>query len=126
MSRVRVRYAETDQMGVVYHANYLIWMEVARVEFCDAAGFPYRDMEAGGYLLAVAEAHCSYRSPARFDDEIEILTTVTEANRRFMSFHYEMTCAGRVSALGQTRHIFLGRDFRPTKAPESYLKFFEA
>src|ERR1700760_2560504 len=95
---VRVRYAETDQMGVVYHANYLVWLEVARVEFITAAGFRYRDMETEGFLLAVAEANCRYLSPARFDDEVEIHTTITEANARFVSFDYELVCMGRRAA----------------------------
>ncbi|HWE00641.1 MAG TPA: thioesterase family protein [Bryobacteraceae bacterium] len=124
LSRIRVRYAETDQMGVVYHANYLVWMEVARVEFCAAAGFRYRDMEHDGVLIAVAEAHCRYLSPARFDDEIEVRTTVSEANRRFVTFDYEMLCAGRRTASGQTRHIFLDREFRPARLPEKYLEMF--
>jgi acyl-CoA thioester hydrolase len=124
LSRIRVRYAETDQMGVVYHANYLVWMEVARVEFCAAAGFRYREMEQDGILIAVAEAHCRYLSPARFDDEVEIRTTVAEANRRFVTFDYEMLCGGRRMASGQTRHIFLSREFRPVRLPEKYLAMF--
>ncbi len=72
-ARIRVRYAETDQMGVAYYANYLVWMEVGRVECCQALGFRYRDMEMNdGVLLAVVEAHCRYLYPARYDDEMEI------------------------------------------------------
>ena len=72
-TRLRVRYAETDQMGVVYYANYLIWMEVGRVEYCRAAGIRYRDMEDDdGILLVVAEANCRYLAPARYDDEVRI------------------------------------------------------
>ena len=71
--RLRVRYAETDQMGVVYYANYLVWMEVGRVELCKSCGFNYRDMEIeDGIFLAVADARCQYRYPARFDDEVVI------------------------------------------------------
>src|SRR5580700_4209940 len=81
VTRIRARYAETDQMGIVYHANYLIWMEVARVEYCRALGFDYREMEIGdGVLLAVCESHCRYLSPARFDEEISICTTVPDVN----------------------------------------------
>ena len=80
ITRVRVRYSETDQMGVVYHANYLVWMEVARVDYCRQAGFRYKDLEIEhGILLAVTEANCRYLSPARYDDEIEIETTLTRA-----------------------------------------------
>src|SRR5882762_6082008 len=80
-TRVRVRYAETDQMGVVYYANYLIWMEVARVEFCQAPGFRYKDMEIeDGVLIAVVEAQCRYLYPARFDDEVIIETRIAAAS----------------------------------------------
>jgi acyl-CoA thioester hydrolase len=124
LTTVRVRYAETDQMGVAYYANFLVWMEVARVEYCTAIGFRYKDMEANGILIAVAEAHCRYLHPARFDDEVSILTTISDANRRFVTFDYEMTCAGRRLATGQTRHVFLSREFRPTRLPDQYAVLF--
>ena len=109
-------------MGVVYHANYLVWMEVARVEFLTAAGFSYRDMETEGFMLAVAEAHCRYLSPARFDDEVEVRTTITEANARFVSFEYELICCGRRAASARTRHIVLDLEFRPARLPKKYLE----
>jgi acyl-CoA thioester hydrolase len=77
-----------------------------------------------GVLLAVAESHCRYVSPARFDEEISISTTVPNVNRRFVSFDYEMTCAGRKVAMGQTRHIFLNRALRPTRLPDKYAALF--
>ena len=122
-----MRYAETDQMGVVYYSNYLIWMEVGRVELCRACGFRYRDMEReDGVLLAVAEANCRYLSAARFDDEVIIRTRIERAHRRLVTFGYEMRLAldDRKLATGHTKHIFLGRDFRPTKLPEKYLEMF--
>src|SRR5262245_28192662 len=73
-TQVRVRYADTDQMGVVYYANYLVWFEVARTEWLREGGWSYREMEADGISLPVIEAHCEYRQPARYDDEIEIRT----------------------------------------------------
>ena len=86
-TRLRVRYAETDQMGIVYYANYLVWMEVARVEWCRARGFAYRDMEReDGAMLVVAEAHCRYLAPALFDDEVIIETRVAEAGTRLIRF----------------------------------------
>jgi acyl-CoA thioester hydrolase len=122
---IRVRYAETDQMGVVYYANYLVWMEVARVDYCRSIGFHYKDMELDdGVLLAVAESHCRYVSPARFDEEIAIATSVPEVNRRFVSFTYEMTCDGRRVAIGQTRHVFLSRALRPVRLPDKYAVLF--
>jgi acyl-CoA thioester hydrolase len=122
-TRIRVRYAETDQMGVVYYANYLVWMEVARVEFCKAAGFSYEEMEReDGVLLAVSEARCRYHFPARFDQEVIILTTLAEAHPRMVSFAYEMRLAedGRKIATGETRHVFVGRDLKPVRLPEKY------
>jgi acyl-CoA thioester hydrolase len=120
---IRVRYAETDQMGVVYYANYLVWMEVGRVEYCKARGFEYKQMELeDGVFLAVAEAHCRYASPARFDEEVVIRTWVEEANSRMVRFGYEMRLPadGRKLATGETKHIFLGRDLRPCRMPEKY------
>jgi acyl-CoA thioester hydrolase len=126
-TRLRVRYAETDQMGVVYYANYLVWMEVGRVALCKACGFNYRDMEAeDGVLLAVAEANCRYASPARFDDEIVVKAWIREAGTRMVTFAYEMRQAedGRVVATGFTRHIFVNRQMRPARLPEKYRPLF--
>src|SRR6185369_5045179 len=94
-TRLRVRYAETDQMGVVYYANYLVWMEVARVEYCKSVGFSYEEMERDdGVFLAVAEAHCRYLYPARFDQEILVETSLADAHPRMVRFSYEMRSAG--------------------------------
>jgi len=128
-TRIRVRYAETDQMGIVYYANYLVWMEVGRVEYCKACGFEYHRMEReDGVLLAVAEARCRYASPARFDEEVIIRTWVEEANPRMVRFAYEMRLAvdGRKLATGETKHIFLGRDLRPCRLPLKYREMFAA
>ena len=126
-TRVRVRYAETDQMGVVYYANYLVWMEVARVEFCKALGFRYKDMEIDdGVLLAVVEAQCRYLHPARFDEEIIVETRIAAANSRIVTFGYEMRLAegdGKL-ATGSTRHIFCSREMKPVRLPEKYRKAF--
>lgn len=124
---VRVRYAETDQMGVVYYANYLVWMEVGRVEFCKARGFSYKEMEEqDGVLLAVAEARCRYSSPARFDEEVIVKTWVAEAGTRMITFAYEMRAAagGRKIAAGETRHVFCGRDLKPCRMPQKYRALF--
>jgi acyl-CoA thioester hydrolase len=122
-TRLRARYAETDQMGVVYYSNYIVWMEVGRVEFCKALGCNYRDMEReDGVLLAVVEAHCRYLSPARFDDEVVVRTWIEEANPRTVRFAYEMSLAedGRMLATGETRHFFLNREMKRTRLPQKY------
>lgn len=112
-------------MGVVYYANYLVWMEVARVEYCKAIGFRYKDMEIDdGIFLAVAESNCRHISPARFDDEITIATTISEAGNRLVTFQYEMTCAARKVAKGHTRHVFLNRELRPVRLPQKYCALF--
>ena len=124
---VRVRYAETDQMGVVYYANYLVWMEVARVELCKSLGFRYRDMELeDGVLLAVIEAHFRYLHPARFDEEVIVETRIAEANSRLVEFAYEMRLAdsGRKLATGSTRHIFCNREMKRVRLPEKYRAAF--
>ena len=122
-TRFRVRYAETDQMGVVYYANYLVWMELGRAEFCRAAGIRYKDMEAtDGVRLAVVEAHCRYLYPARYDEEIAVKTWISRANRRMVEFHYEIRDAAtdRELATGETKHIFLDAEMRPMKLPEGH------
>jgi acyl-CoA thioester hydrolase len=125
--RLRVRYAETDQMGVVYHANYLVWMEMGRVELCRARGIRYRDMEErDGVLLAVAEANCRYQFPARYDDEIVVRTTVARATTRLLEFSYEIKEAetNRLLCTGSTKHLFCGRDLRPCRLPVQYHEAF--
>lgn len=122
-----MRYAETDQMGVVYYANYLVWMEVGRVEFCKDRGFRYRDMELeDGVLLAVAESNCRHSYPARFDDEVIIKTWVHAVSTRMVVFRYEMRLAegDRKVAAGETKHVFLGRDLKPCRMPDRYKPFF--
>lgn len=126
-ARLRVRYAETDQMGIVYYANYLVWMEIGRVEYCKALGFRYRDMEAqDGVLLAVVEAHCRYLYPAHFDEEVLIRTRVQNVNSRMVEFAYGMVMAAdeRPLARGATKHLYLGRDMKPVRLPEKYRKLF--
>lgn len=123
----RVRYAETDKMGVVYYANYLIWMEVGRAEYCRAAGIRYRDMELDdGILLAVVEAHCRYLRPARYDEEIVVKTWVANASRRAVEFQYGIRDAksGRQLAAGGTKHVFLGAEMKPVRLPEKYWPLF--
>jgi acyl-CoA thioester hydrolase len=124
-TRLRVRYAETDQMGVVYYSNYLVWMEVGRVDYCKACGFNYRDMEReDGIFLAVAEANCRYRSPARYDDEVIVKTWIEEASSRLVTFRYDMRVGERELAHGFTRHIFVNREMQRARLPEKYHAMF--
>ena len=114
-------------MGIVYYANYLVWMEVGRVEYCRSAGIRYRDMETNdGILLTVAEANCRYIAPAHYDEEVIIRTGVARAHPRMIAFGYEMISGetGRNLAEGFTKHIFCGRDLRPCRLPEKYHSAF--
>lgn len=122
-SRVRVRYAETDQMGVAYYANYFVWFEVGRSQYCNDCGFSYRDMEREtGLFLIVAEASCRYKNPARYEDELIIRTKATESTRRTLRFSYEIERAdGAAVATGETLHVLINKDGRPSSLPEKYL-----
>ena len=127
-TRLRVRYAETDQAGVVYHSNYLIWFEVGRVELCRDYGFNYRDMETeADALLPVIEARVSYRAPARYDDEIIVRTRIVELRSRLIGFAYEVLRAndGTLLAEGQTRHVVMSREGRAKSLPEKYAEMMK-
>ena len=113
-------------MGVVYHANYLVWMEMGRVELCRSLGVRYRDLEDQGVLLAVAEASCRYLSPARYDDEVSVTTAVSRSTTRLLEFEYAISAveSGRKLATGSTTHIFCSRDLKPCRLPEKYWQAF--
>ena len=120
---LRVRYAETDKMGVVYHANYLIWFEIGRTEYCRAKGITYRDMEEkDGSFLVVAESFVRYKSPAFYDDHLTIRTRVNEMKKRTLVFEYEIYRASdnTVIALGETTHVVTDKNSRVISFPDSY------
>ncbi len=124
-ARLRVRYAETDQMGVVYYANYLVWMEVGRVECVRSLGFEYKDLEEkDGLYLSVIDAHCRYIYPARYDQEIVVETSIVKATTRTVEFGYKVQSVEpeRLLAEGTTKHIWLNREWKPVKLPERYRK----
>lgn len=121
---VKVRYAETDQMGIAYYANYLIWFEVGRTQYCNDRGFSYRDMEREtGLFLMVAESYCRYREPARYDDELLIRTRISQLTRRTVRFSYEIArlSDGAAIAVGETMHVLANSQGRPSSMPEKYL-----
>lgn len=125
-SRIRVRYAETDQMGMAYYANYLIWMEAGRSDFCRECGFSYRDLEREEKaFLSVVEANCRYLSPARYDDEILVETELTRVKSRAVEFTYRIRRGDLLLAEGRTLHVVLGPDGRPRTMPERYLKLLQ-
>ena len=118
-TRVRVRYAETDRMGVVYYANYLVWFEIGRTEWLRQTGWSYREMERDGISLPVIEAHCEYRRPARYDDEIDITTRGTLVTGIRIRFDYELVLAadGTVAAVGRTVHAAVDAEGKPSRLP---------
>ena len=118
-TRLRVRYADTDQMGVVYYANYLVWFEVGRTEWLREAGWNYRDMEQDGVALPVIEAHCEYRQPARYDDEIEIRTRAILLTPVRIRFEYQVMRLRDAAALahGHTVHAGVDAGGRPCRLP---------
>jgi acyl-CoA thioester hydrolase len=126
-SRVKVRYAETDQMGVAYYANYFVWFEVGRSQYCNDCGFSYRDMEREtGLFLIVAEASCRYKNPARYEDDLAIRTRVTESTRRTLRFSYEIErLDGAAVATGETLHVLINADGRASSFPGEYLSLLK-
>jgi acyl-CoA thioester hydrolase len=125
-SRLRVRYAETDQMGVVYHSNYFIWFEVGRVELMRQLGVSYREMEQEGCLIAVVDAHCRYKSPARYDDELIVRTHLKNVRESLVHFSYELLRSGEEAVLaeGDTTHIVIDRQMNVVPLPERYIEIF--
>jgi acyl-CoA thioester hydrolase len=123
---IRVRYAETDQMGVAHHSNHLIWFEAGRVDYCHQLGFEYKQMEIDDdSFIVVAEATCRYKRPARFDDVLTIRTRVTESQRRTIRFAYEiLSQTEELIATGETLHVICDRHGRPKSLPEKYRQYF--
>ena len=124
---LRVRYAETDRMGGVYYANYLVWFEVARADLLRTLGWSSREMEETGVSLPVIAAHCDYKAPARYDDEIVIRTEGWLRSPVRMEFAYQVSrkADGVVSASGTTMHAALGADGRPCRLPERIRNAFK-
>jgi acyl-CoA thioester hydrolase len=127
-TRFRARYSETDKMGVIYYANYLVWMEMGRTDYCKSVGFDYRDMELDGANMAVAEATCRYITPARYDDAILVRTQVERLNRRLITFSYIISNekTSTVLAEGRTVHIAMGMDGKSMSIPLRYLDLMKA
>jgi acyl-CoA thioester hydrolase len=129
LSRIRVRYAETDQMGVVYHSNYFIWFEVGRVDLLRELGFTYREMEQeDGCYIAVVDARCRFKAPARYDDEIVVRTHLKNVRESLIHFAYQAVreSDGTLLAEGETTHIVTGRDMRKRELPAKYMAVFKA
>jgi acyl-CoA thioester hydrolase len=128
-SNLRVRYAETDQMGIVYYANFFVWFEIGRTDFCRQQGFAYREMEEQeGLYIMVAETRCRYKAPARYDDEIQVRTCLKSCRKRVLTFSYEIhrPSSGELLAEGETVHVITDRHGRPRVLPDKYRQLLEA
>ena len=128
-SSFRVRYAETDQMGIVYYANYLVWFEIGRTDYCREQGFAYREMEEqDGLYIMVAEARCRYKAPARYDDEIQVRTCLRDVRKRVIVFGYEVYRLPdeEMLAEGETVHVITDREGHPRALPQKYAELFHA
>jgi len=128
-TRIRVRYAETDQMGVVYHSNHFIWFEVGRVELLRQLGITYKEMEReDGCFIAVADARCRYKAPVFYDDEVVVRTWLKNVRDKLIHFGYELLRAGsgELLAEGETTHIVADAQMKPRALPEKYLEAFRA
>ena len=128
-TRIRVRYAETDQMGVVYHSNHFIWFEVGRVELLRQLGFSYKDMETeDDCFIAVVDARCRYKAPVHYDDEVVVRTYLKHVREKVIHFGYELlrVDGGQLLAEGETIHIVANAQMKPRKLPEKYMKAFRA
>jgi acyl-CoA thioester hydrolase len=126
-TRIRVRYAETDQMGVVYHANHFIWFEVGRVELLRQLGFSYKEMEEqDNCFIAVVDARCRYKAPAVYDDQILVRTWLKNVRESAIHFGYELVRIGdgAILAEGETTHIVADEQMRKSSLPEKYMKVF--
>jgi len=126
-TRLRVRYAETDRMGVVYHANHFVWFEVGRVELLRQLGFSYRDMEEKDHcFIAVVDARCRYKAPARYDDEIVVRTQLKNVRESVIHFGYELIREndGLLLAEGETTHIVTNAEMKATALPSKYMDAF--
>jgi len=128
-TKLRVRYAETDQMGVVYHSNHLIWFEVGRGELMRQMGFSYRKMEReDGLYIAVAEVKCRYRAPVLYDEEVVVRTWLKAARSSVVAFGYELLRGetGELLAEGETVHVVTNCEMRAARLPDKYLKVFRS
>ena len=122
-TEVRVRYADTDQMSVAHHANYLVWFEVGRTEFCRARGFTYKQMEDAGIILMVLDVDVHFRGKAKYDDLLIIRTRIDSIKSRTISFEYQILKkeSKKLIVYGKSRHISLNKKGEPRKIPERFL-----
>jgi acyl-CoA thioester hydrolase len=120
-TQIRVRYQETDNMGVVYYANYFIWLEVARTEYLRSAGVSYRHLEEKGMYLMVASASCQYKSPARYDDVVRIQTWIPKIKNSSLDFAHKLYVGDKLIATAESVHVFTNKSGKPVRIPKEII-----
>ena len=123
---LKARYYETDQMGIIHHANYIRWMEEARIDMLSQMGYPYRRFEEMGYISPVLHAECEYKKSVKFDDEVKIVVSLQEFGKVKFTLRYDiynMSEDGVLGAVGTTRHCFLNKDGRPVMMNKEMKEF---
>ncbi|MGB0257678.1 MAG: acyl-CoA thioesterase [Coraliomargarita sp.] len=126
VSNVRVRYAETDRMDVVYHSNYFVWFETARILMLDQLGIPYKEMEANGYRIPVLDASAQYKQPAQFDDRLEVHLFMREKPRARFRFEYEIRREDTLLCKGSTTHGFMDAEGKGLRPPAEFIEKINA
>ena len=124
-TEIRVRYQETDNMGVVYYANYFVWFEVARTEYLRSTGISYKEMERDGMFMMVASAACEYKSPARFDDLVRIETWIPKLKNSSLQFEHKLFVGEKLVATGRSVHVFTNHLGRPIRIPDDLKKLWK-
>ncbi len=124
-TQVRVRYQETDNMGVVYYANYFVWFEVARTEYLRSLGISYKQLEDKGMFLMVASASCEYKSPARFDDVVNMKTWISELKNSSLKFEHKLFVGSRLAATGESVHVFTNGSGKPIRIPDEIRELYK-
>jgi acyl-CoA thioester hydrolase len=125
-SQVTVRYAETDMMAIVYHANYLPWFEIGRTTLLKEQGLAYRELEAQGYRLPVLEISVKYLRPAQYDDVLTVITTIKEKPLLRIRINYEVRRGHELLATGESSHAFVDREGRPVRPPPAFVTMMNA
>ncbi len=123
-TELRVRYQETDNMGVVYYSNYFVWFEVARTEYMRSAGVSYTALEKKGMFMMVAQASCRYKAPARYDDIVRIRTWIPSIKNSSMQFEHTVCIGDKLIATGESIHVFTNKSGKPVRIPEEIRKLY--
>lgn len=123
-THLRVRYQETDNMGVVYYANYFVWFEVARTEYLRSVGISYKQLEDRGMFLMVASASCEYKSPAKYDDVVRIETWIPKMKNSSLQFQHRLFVGERLIATGESVHVFTNTFGKPIRIPDEIRELY--